>query len=761
MALLQSLAANNCQVLATAPTNVAICELASRYNAVLSRQSFMCLKDMVLLGRLTRLQLESSDPLLNIHLETRVEKVKYAVEKYAEYLFDVIYDFDFSILDDEVRVKNNLKCPSRTKFLENINSLFDVLWILVHFAPPSIMRGDCLNFFQQQRVQDAFKFFSQNLTEKKFLAWMRVANDKGKIEVMMKSEYSQLVEHISVIRSLSNCLKRDYAYTMRDLPLDILNQAKVVFSTITVAGRAVLQRINFDVVIIDEASKMVQAETTIILRPSLRCLVLVGDNMQLPATVLSPASERMGYSESLFERLIGLKHDHLLLNIQYRMHPDISKWPAEQFYFGGVEDGENVRSLSYKKPWHPVYPPLVVFNVDIGHEATDDFGSKYNEQQATLVRRIVAKIRNYAEQQAESLTVGVISPYKEQVNILLHLQGKIVFTCGSVHVKVGTVDSFQGQECDIIILTTVRSNNHGNIGFLKDYRRLNVAITRSKYTLIIVCDCETLRHDVKWRSFLEYAKTNGSVYDKGNNEPLKRISRQCRGEELRIDAIMGGGANVFENAPWHVILSSDFKVSMQNLPGRNKTAVMKRIVGIAHGEWPKHERKHPRIPTRYQDMLHIYHINTLYRLIWSVDVKRSEGRCEQCIKVWDVVTEESLNKSIRRIDSSLRTYTESYISRCESLCFSRDSERIFHPDVWTTDIEWHEKPSRKVSNLENCNVQSAAVLMKFYSLSTSTAKVLATSSGHIDLPFVMSREEDCIVRSEKSELIMGRSGTGL
>jgi hypothetical protein len=202
---------------------------------------------------------------------------------------------------------------------------------------------------------------------------------------------------------------------------------------------------------------------------------------------------------------------------------------------------------------------------------------------------------------------------------------------------------------------------------------------------------------------------------------------------------------------------------MQKLPPKYKEGIMKRVVAIAHGEWPKRERGHPLIPERYKEVMHVYLVQCRYRLVWSVDVKCSQLRREQCIKVWDVVTDNGVGRCIRRAESSLSAYTDEYVARCARR-FSPPDERQskYHPDVWATDIVLFHKPPKNShgANLEHRAVQSSAVLMKFYPLSSATAKRLATSSGHIELPFVMSKEEESIVRSERSEFILGRSGTG-
>ncbi|KAJ1441749.1 AAA domain-containing protein, partial [Ochromonadaceae sp. CCMP2298] len=123
------------------------------------------------------------------------------------------------------------------------------------------------------------------------------------------------------------------------LEKDVVAEASLVFSTVNVSGKKVLDAACFDVAVVDEATMMVQAETALVLRSSLQCLVLAGDDKQLPAMVTSMQCKHLGFGESLFSRLLRLQYPYSLLETQYRMHPHISAWPRGQFYEGRVVDG--------------------------------------------------------------------------------------------------------------------------------------------------------------------------------------------------------------------------------------------------------------------------------------------------------------------------------------------------------------------------------------------------------------------------------------
>jgi senataxin len=198
------------------------------------------------------------------------------------------------------------------------------------------------------------------------------------------------------------------------------------------------------------------------------------------------------------------------------MHPAISRWPSSQFYEGRIRDGENVLSEEYIKDWHSIFPPFSVYNLSAGKDEVDENGSKFNNGEATLCRLLVNKMKTLKTK----LTVGIISPYKAQIQKLVHLETSN--EADGLTVRVCTIDSFQGQECDIILFTCVRSNRRGSIGFLKDPRRLNVAITRAKFALVLVCSVATVSSDPLWAGLLGHAHNVACILHEGNSPLIKR-----------------------------------------------------------------------------------------------------------------------------------------------------------------------------------------------------------------------------------------------
>jgi len=427
------------------------------------------------------------------------------------------------------------------------------------------------------------------------------------------------------------------------------------------------------------------------------------------------------------------------------MHPDISRWPRGQFYDGLVVNGENVMSDQYRKDWHKILPPFALYDVESGEEETHVHGSKFNEAEAMVVRQIVSVIRGL---HLGALGVGFISPYSEQVAILQHLETKT----DKLTLRVSTVDGFQGQECDIIIFTAVRSNDRREIGFLKDERRLNVAVTRAKYSLVVVGSVRTLSSDATWESLINHAREQNCYYNSTNCSLIRKCSNKWNVSEQRIKDTLSPKSSVFESLPWKVVFNDELRNTVAKADIPLRTAIIKAILKLGNGEWPKFELTNPLVPQKYKHVIHVHRL-MLYRLVWSVDV--CQVTCTQILKLWNAVLPNMLPQAIQRVGSILDRYTSDYLGRCAT---KSQMGQNYVPTTWSTSIpfNWYQSSSQREGSqavgdsfaLERSHVNNSAALMKFYPLSSAVARLLmAVKSGQtIQLPFVMSKEEDSIVR---------------
>lgn len=293
---------------------------------------------------------------------------------------------------------------------------------------------------------------------------------------------------------------------------EVLKEAEVVVTTNISAGSEFLEGQFFDVVVIDEGSQATEPSALVALVRGKK-LVMSGDHKQLPPTVMSLEAQPV-LSRTLFERLVEMYPEcTAFLDVQYRMHEDIMAFPNEVFYEGrlvaapevarrtletlGITLREGVRHRDALDP----EAPLVFLDTALRDDRTErkhpGSTSFWNPLEAQVVTELV---EDFLSLGVHPEWIGVITPYDDQV---AEISRRIP------HIRVSTVDGFQGREKEIIILSLVRSNPGKDVGFLSDARRLNVSITRARAKLIVVGDSTTLSGDSLWQKFLEFVKARG------------------------------------------------------------------------------------------------------------------------------------------------------------------------------------------------------------------------------------------------------------
>ncbi|XP_064079400.1 uncharacterized protein LOC135196478 [Macrobrachium nipponense] len=260
--------------------------------------------------------------------------------------------------------------------------------------------------------------------------------------------------------------------------------------------------------IVDEAGQCKETEMWVPLLYSMRKLVLVGDHRQLPATVLSKLAQDKNLKQSLFERLyhrfvVELQKDELVhtLDTQFRMHPEIVHWPSEHFYFNKLKTSPDViQERSYD------CLPYAVFDVKNSLERRGPRNELFNPTECHVVRLILDSI----EPHVSKLKIGVITPYQSQK---FHLEKELNGFCNRLNININTIDGFQGQERDVIILSFVRANPASQIGFLSEPQRLNVALTRGRKSCFVVASLSSLSQNKDWQSLISNARARNLVYE--------------------------------------------------------------------------------------------------------------------------------------------------------------------------------------------------------------------------------------------------------
>lgn len=293
---------------------------------------------------------------------------------------------------------------------------------------------------------------------------------------------------------------------------DLFGQARVIASTLVGASNKILDGQHYSTLFIDEAAQALEPACWIAIRRANR-VILAGDHCQLPPTVKSIAALKAGLGKTLMERIVDSKPEVVtLLDTQYRMNEEIMRFSSSWFYDGKVKAAQITAHrgiLDYDTPIEWVDD---VANDDetVGETFVGETFGRINKVEARQVMELLqAYFEKIGKQRIldESIDVGIISPYRAQVQYLRHLIKKETFFKPFRHLlSVNTVDGFQGQERDIIIVSLVRSNNDGQIGFLRDLRRMNVAMTRARSKLIIIGDHETLAHHEFYKKLYEYIK---------------------------------------------------------------------------------------------------------------------------------------------------------------------------------------------------------------------------------------------------------------
>ncbi|RYY38618.1 hypothetical protein EON62_00325, partial [archaeon] len=300
----------------------------------------------------------------------------------------------------------------------------------------------------------------------------------------------------------------------RAIESEILATADVICTTCAGAGDRRLEGLRFKQVLVDEATQACEPECLIPIVMGAKQLVLVGDHCQLGPVVLNKAAAAAGFNQSLFERLIMLGIRPIRLQVQYRMHPCLSEFPSNTFYEGSLQNGVTLaeRACPYDIAW-PVTGKPMYFYVSTHAEEISASGTSFlNRGEAASVERVVTQFLRSGVSPAQ---IGVITPYEGQraYTVAYMIQHGALKSTLYHDIEVASVDSFQGREKDYIILSCVRSNEHQGIGFLHDPRRLNVALTRAKYGLIIIGNPRVLAKQPLWYMLVTHFKMNDCLVE--------------------------------------------------------------------------------------------------------------------------------------------------------------------------------------------------------------------------------------------------------
>jgi ATP-dependent RNA/DNA helicase IGHMBP2 len=287
----------------------------------------------------------------------------------------------------------------------------------------------------------------------------------------------------------------------------ILDGSQVITATLVGCAHELLARRKFRTVVIDEAAQALEPASWIPILKASR-VVFAGDPFQLPPTVKSMKAQRGGLSVTLMEKLLQRLPQVQLLNVQYRMNETIMGFSNQQFYDGALRAAEQVRAHRLEKEAGSEVVFIDTAGCGFDEKVHERYRSRYNPEEFLILREHLYLLKA-AYEAHQPPQIAMISPYREQVVHMEQMVEEDPMLAG-LPLVINTIDGFQGQERDLVYISLVRSNAKGEIGFLKDYRRMNVAMTRARKQLVVIGDSATVGQDSFYADFMAYCEKAGA-----------------------------------------------------------------------------------------------------------------------------------------------------------------------------------------------------------------------------------------------------------
>lgn len=399
--------------------------------------------------------------------------------------------------------KQVLVCtPSNASIDLLVEKLSDFGLRVVRIGHPARVTEQTLSKTLDAQIAAHPNFKELRITRKK-MEQLRQQSSKYKRNFGYKEK-----EERRFLRQEANALKADADVLEFYIINDILQKSDVITCTLVGASHPTLRGKKYKTVFIDEAAQALEPACWIPICRAER-VIFAGDHFQLPPTIKSREAANNGLAETLFEKCIK-RHPETasMLEVQYRMHEDIMHFPSKYFYNDKLIADPSVKnhSLPHQNPMS------FIDTAGCGYQETIDPEtlSKYNEEEAKILIHLLEQLVDQMGAQewiSGGYTIGIITPYSAQVSTLLdHAEDSEILSDIASLISINTVDAFQGQERDVIAISLVRSNDKGEIGFLNDIRRTNVAITRARKKVIIIGDSSTLCVNQFYNELVEYVQ---------------------------------------------------------------------------------------------------------------------------------------------------------------------------------------------------------------------------------------------------------------
>ncbi|XP_059668939.1 uncharacterized protein LOC132314035 [Cornus florida] len=815
--MLFSLLKLNHRILTCAPTNVAIKEVASRvlkmvkesFKADSARDSLFCsLGDILLFGNEDQLKIGSE--IEEIYLEYLVKRLveclgpltgwKHCLNSMIDFLEDCVSHYQIFVENElfmakelceegeptEVEFKSFLEF-ARDRFKSTALPLRRCLFKFCTNLPKRyILEHNFQNMVSLINLLDSLEMlFQENVVSEELeelLSRQETVEDTSEalVDTSLLLLCMRRSKCLSVLRTLRLSLEKLNLPSVMNIDSIMefcFQRASLIFCTASISYMLHWVEMEpLNLLVIDEAAQLKECESTIPLQlPGIRHAILIGDERQLPAMVKSEVSGNAGFGRSLFERLSSSSHPKHLLNIQYRMHPKISFFPNLKFYHKSILDAPNVNSRSYERHYlpGPMFGPYSFINVIGGKEELDDAGhSRRNMVEVAIILKIVQDLyKAWINGSKKNLSIGVVSPCAAQVVAIQEKLGRKYENLAGFMVKVKSIDGFQGGEEDIMIISTVRTNSRGFIGFISSPQRTNIALTRARHCLWVLGNEKTLSNSGSvWAELVQDAKDRQCFFNADEDSDIAKTILDVKKNLDQLDDLLNGASTLFKSARWKVLFSDQFRKSFGKLMSvHSKKSVLNLLLKLSSGWRPK-KRSVDSVCESSSQSVKQFKVEGLY-VVCTIDIVK-ESRYIQVLKVWDILPLEEISKLVKCLDSIIAMYTDDFIKRCK--CLEGDLEI---PKSWVTsydivrfqnirNTEFGSESSVAAvdcrSYVENSKVSESLLLMKFYSLSSGVVSHLLSGcdGGELDLPFEVTDRELEIILFSKSTFIVGRSGTG-
>lgn len=371
---------------------------------------------------------------------------------------------------------------------------------VLRIGNPSRVNDKMLSFTYERRFEshpDYPQLWSMRKAIRELYARMRKGTDR------------------EAIRQKINSLKDRATELEIRINESLFAEARVIACTLVGSANRLLMGQKFGTLFIDEAAQALEPACWIAIRKADR-VILAGDHCQLPPTVKAPEALRAGLGHTLMQTIVKNKPETVsLLKLQYRMNDEIMRFSSEWFYGGMLQSAPEVKYRSILD----FDTPIEWINTE-GMDCNEEFvGENYGRINKPEAELSIAQLKEYITKigrerfLSERIDVGLISPYKAQVQYLRRLvRNDAFFKPYRQAITINTVDGFQGQERDVILISLVRANEEGQIGFLNDLRRMNVAITRTRMKLIILGDASTLTRHAFYKKLYGYIESLHESY---------------------------------------------------------------------------------------------------------------------------------------------------------------------------------------------------------------------------------------------------------